>query len=183
MGLTTFARAIADGAGRLLWKTQLTLRTTGLQLLSTVRALPETVAEQIRTWRGQTLAMPIDEQRQLLAEFYQKFEDLVELICDAGFDADATPYQVRYQEVRAWLMRAYPLLKPYMSAHLSYDPSDAEFGLSVAGYATDAMEALFCAEQLHTLLEKDEGHLIGRIERARSGLYRYADYLRGIIGT
>lgn len=181
MDVLTLARALVDSTWRLLWKGVLAFRAAGRRVAAAMRALPKTASEQVHIWRGQALAMPVAEQRQLLAEFYEKFEALVELICDAGFANDATPFQARYAEVRAWFLRAYPLIKPYLTAHLVHDPSDAEFGLRTVGHATDAMEALFCAEQLHTVLELDGGYLIARIERARSGLYRYADYLRSII--
>lgn len=182
MDVFAIARAIFGETRRLLWKGILTLRAVGLKVMASGRAMPEIVTEGIRSWRGQTLAIPIAEQRQLLAEFYEKFEDLVELICDAGYAGDATDFQSRYESIRAWMLRAYPLLKPYISAHLVHDPSDAEFGLETIGRPTDACEALFCAERLSTVLEKDGGHLISRLERAQSGVFRYSDYLRGMMG-
>lgn len=181
MDVFTIARAIFGGGRRLFWKGLLAFRTAGLRIMAGLRTMPETVMEGIRSWRGQTLAIPIAEQRQLLAEFYEKFEDLVEMICDAGYAGDAEPYQARYEAVRTWLLRAYPQIKPYITAHLTHDPSDAEFGLNTVGYATDAIEALFCAERLSTVLEKDGGYLISRLERAQSGVFRYSDYLRGIM--
>jgi len=65
---------------------------------------------------------------------------------------------------------------------LNCDPSDAEFGKRTAGKATDAMEALFIAETLDEVIRNDQGDLIGRLERARSALYRYGDYLRQLSG-
>jgi hypothetical protein len=52
----------------------------------------------------------------------------------------------------------------------------------VQGKPTDAFEALFCFETLAELIQADQGDLIGRIERTRSALYRYADYLRHWLG-
>jgi hypothetical protein len=43
------------------------------------------------------------------------------------------------------------------------------------------MEALFAAETVEEILRHDQGDLIGRLERARSALYRYADYLREVL--
>jgi hypothetical protein len=92
------------------------------------RSLPETAYEQIRHWRGKSVEFPIEEQRALLAEYYERFERLAELICDAAFAGEGAPFQQEYAEARRWLLRAYPHLKPYLTAHLNCDPSDAEFG-------------------------------------------------------
>jgi hypothetical protein len=97
------------------------------------------------------------------------------------FAGEGAPFQQQYAEVRRWLQRAYPHLKPYLTAHMNCDPSDAEFGRRVAGKPTDAMEALFIAETLDEVIRNDQGDLIGRLERARSALYRYSDYLREVI--
>lgn len=181
MGITTYVRAIAHSAANATVRVLVSIRVAGLRVSALLRDLPCTTREQIRQWRGQSLALPVEEQRQLLAEFYDKFERLSDVICDAGYAGQGAPFQERYAELRKWLMRAYPLLKPYLTAHLNQDPSDAEFGLRTVGQPTDPIEALFCAESLDTVLELDGGHLIGRLERARSGIYRYADYLRDII--
>jgi len=148
------------------------------EVLATLRALTATVREQVRQWRGQTLALPVEEQRTLLAEFYERYEQLVEIICDAAFCETAEPFEPQYAALRAWLQCAYPHLRPYLIAHLNCDPSDEAIGLRTRGKPTDAFEALFCFETLEQLIRADTGDLIGRIERTRSALYRYADYLR-----
>ncbi len=181
MDIAAYVRAIAHSTATAIAKALVGIRVTGLRASAVLRDLPYTAREQIRQWRGRSLALPVEEQRQLLAEFYDKFEQLSDVICDAGYAGQGAPFQERYAALRKWLMRAYPPLKPYLTAHLNHDPSDAEFGLRTIGQLTDPIEALFCAESLDTVLELDGGHLIGRLERARSGIYRYADYLRDII--
>jgi len=182
MGIENWARTLAQGFTRRLMHAvaslplQVRLRTR--EALATLRALPDTIREQLRHWRGQTLALPIEEQRALLAEFYERYEQLAELICDAAFCENAEPFEEQYTALRPWLQRAYPHLRPYLIAHLNCDPSDEAVGLQTIGKPTDAFEALFCFETLGELIRADQGDLIGRIERTRSALYRYADYLR-----
>jgi hypothetical protein len=181
MGMIVWARTLAQG----IWKGVLRAQTAGrihwTRTRMVLRSLPAIAYEQIRHWRGKSVEFPIEEQRALLAEYYERFERLAELICDAAFAGEGAPFQQEYAEVRRWLQRAYPHLKPYLTAHLNCDPSDAEFGRRVAGKPTDAMEALFIAETLDEVIRNDQGDLIGRLERARSALYRYSDYLREVI--
>ncbi len=181
MGLLFWARAFAQGVWERRIQAQTALRVRWLRAIAVVKSLPETAREQIRHWRGNSVEFPIEEQRVLLAEYYERFEQLAELICSAAFAGEGAPFQAQYAALRRWLQRAYPPLKPYLTGHLNCDPSDAEFGLRTVGKPTDAMEALFAAETIEDILRYDQGDLIGRLERARSALYRYADYLREVV--
>jgi hypothetical protein len=181
MGMIVWARTLAQGIRKGVLQVQAIGRVYWTRAHTVWQSLPETAREQIRHWRGAGVAFPIEEQRALLAEYYERFERLAELICDAAFAGEGAPFQQEYAQVRRWLLRAYPHLKPYLTAHLNCDPSDAEFGQRVAGKPTDAMEALFVAETLDEVIRYDQGDLIGRLERARSALYRYGDYLREVI--
>ena len=181
MGMIVWARTLAQGIRKGVLQAQAIGRIYWTRTQAVWRSLPETAREQVRHWRGNSVEFPIEEQRALLAEYYERFEHLAELICDAAFAGEGAPFQQQYAQTRAWLLRAYPQLKPYLTAHLNCDLSDAEFGQRVAGRATDAMEALFIAETLDEVIRHDQGDLIGRLERARSALYRYSDYLREVI--
>ncbi|MCX7925347.1 MAG: hypothetical protein N2554_05995 [Fimbriimonadales bacterium] len=181
MGMILWARAFAQGVWERRIQAQTAIRVGLLRTTAVLRSLPETAREQIRHWRGKSVEFPIEEQRVLLAEYYDRFEQLAELICDAAFAGAGEPFQEQYATLRRWLQRAYPQLKPYMTGHMNCDPSDAEFGMQVLGKPTDAMEALFAAETVEDILRHDQGDLIGRLERARSALYRYADYLREVV--
>ncbi|MCL6535988.1 MAG: hypothetical protein K6U77_07950 [Armatimonadetes bacterium] len=181
MGMIVWARTLAQGIRKGVLRAQTAGHIYWTRTRAVWRSLPATAYEQIRHWRGASVEFPIEEQRALLAEYYERFERLAELICDAAFAGEGAPFQQEYAEARRWLLRAYPHLKPYLTAHLNCDPSDAEFGRRTAGKATDAMEALFVAETLDEVIRYDQGDLIGRLERARSALYRYGDYLREVI--
>jgi len=176
MSVPLWARALAHGIWRGYVYTQTALRLGWTRL----NTLISSFRNRVRLWHAEPCTFPIEEQRLLLAEYYEQFERLAELICDAAFAGEGEPFQEEYAQLRRWHLRAYPHLKPYLIAHMNLDPSDAEFGLRVAGKPTDAIEALFIAETLEQLLQHDEGNLIGRLERARSALYRYGDYLRGL---
>ncbi|MCS7300354.1 MAG: hypothetical protein NZ556_02190 [Fimbriimonadales bacterium] len=181
MGMILWMRTLAHNLWERRLQAQARLQIGLTRARAIVLSLPTTAREQLRTWRGKTVEFPVAEQRELLAQYYDRFEQLAELICDAAFAGEGAPFQPQYAELRRWLQRAYPALKPYLTAHLNHDPSDAEFGMRVAGKPTDALEALFIAETVDEILRHDEGKLIGRLERARSALYRYSDYLREII--
>ncbi len=181
MGMIVWARTFAQGIRKGVWRAQTAGRIYWTRAQGVWRSLPETAREQMRHWRGKSVEFPIEEQRALLAEYYERFEQLAEQICDAAFAGEGAPFQEQYAQARRWLLRAYPQIKPYLTAHLNCDPSDAEFGRRIAGRATDAMEALFIAESLDAVIRNDQGDLIGRLERARSALYRYSDYLREVI--
>ncbi|MCX7992303.1 MAG: hypothetical protein N2651_01410 [Fimbriimonadales bacterium] len=181
MGMIVWARAFAQG----IWKRRIQAQTAVhvglLRTTAILKSLPETAREQLRNWCGKSVDFPIEEQRILLAEYYERFEQLAELICDAAFAGEGAPFQEEYARLRGWLQRAYPQLKPYITAHMNLDASDAEFGARIVGKPIDAMEALFAAETVEDILRHDQGDLIGRLERARSALYRYADYLREVV--
>lgn len=181
MGIILWARAVAHTLRKGIWHAQAVGRIYWTRTRAFWQSLPATAREQIRHWRGSSVEFPAHEQRALLAEYYDRFEQLAELICDAAFAGEGAPFQEQYAQVRKWLLRAYPQIEPYLTAHLNCDPSDAEFGQRVAGRSTDAMEALFIAETLDEIIRHDQGDLIGRLERARSALYRYSDYLREVI--
>lgn len=144
-------------------------------------AFPGESRNRLYRWMGKPLPMPLDHQRDQLVEFYQHFESLSDMICDAAHRGNGDPWQAEYEKNRAWMMRAYPAVRPYLIAHLSCDSSDDAFGMRVAQRPTDAFEALFCAESLNAILEADGGDLINRLDRARSALYRYADHLRDLM--
>ncbi|MDW8106395.1 MAG: hypothetical protein RMK45_02835 [Armatimonadota bacterium] len=174
MSVPLWMRALAHG----IWKGYVCAQTAVRLRLKRTLSAWRCAAALPRSCRTAAREFPVEEQRLLLAEYYEQFERLAELVCDAAFAGEGAPFQEKYAQLRRWHLCAYPQLKPYLTAHMNHDPSDAEFGLRVAGKPTDAIEALFIAETIDEILRYDEGNLIGRLERARSALYRYGDYLR-----
>jgi len=158
-------------------RTRLKTRAAGESL----RAWQIRSRNRLYKWRGKPLPIPLEVQQEQLIEFYEQFEELSDMICDAAHRGDGTPWQAKYERVRIWMMQAYPGIRPFVIAHLSCDSSDDSLGMQIQGKPADAFEALYIAPSLNELLQLDQGDLIGRLDRTRSALYRYADHLRGLM--
>lgn len=113
-----------------------------------------------------------------LMRFYERYEDLVELLCDAAQYGPDTRMEQRYDELRSFMLRSYGSVRPYVVAYLDIDVSDVRLPADLNGQATDAFEALYIAPTLQEQLRGDDGNLIGRIMRTREALNRYAEQLR-----
>lgn len=116
-----------------------------------------------------------------LVEFYTRYEDLVEVLCNASQYGPDGKQEVKYQELRSWMQSAYPALRIYVVAYLKYDAQDARQALDWHGSAGDAFEALFAAPTLEEFLRIDDGQMIWRIERTRTALNRYGEHIRQLV--
>lgn len=153
------------------------------QVLSLVRRLPYHVRALLRPQLAENVAQPIlqvtvRERQADLATFYTRYEDLVELICDASQYGPNPALEEKYDELRSWMLRTYPLLRPYILGFIDHQVVDTEQNLELYGQATDAFQALFSPPTLRTLIQSDDGHMIGRIVRTRDALNRYGEHLR-----
>lgn len=152
-------------------------------VIGAVRRLPFQLRSLLRNRAEETVAAPIPgmtlrERQADLASFYTRYEDLVELICDASQYGPNPALETRYAEVRGWMMRAYPTLRTYVIAFLDHQVNDAEQSMDLYGHPTDAFEALYSSPTLHALTKTDDGNMIGRIVRTRNALNRYGEHLR-----
>lgn len=179
--IESLARSIAQGFWKVFYavhsivnQMRLNARATGESL----RTWQTTSRNRLYEWMGRPLSVPLEAQREQLIEFYEQFEELSDLICDAAHRGDGTPWQPKYERVRVWMVKAYPSVRPYLIAFLSCDSSDDALGMQLQGKPADAFEALFIAPSLNELLALDHGDLIGRLDRTRSALNRYTDHLR-----
>jgi len=135
--------------------------------------------EERREAERAAAAMPSARERQAeLAQFYEHYETLVGLICDAAQLGACEDRQRLYDVERKWMQARYPELRPYVLAYLRFTTEDAEYCLALGRGGVDAFEALMDAETLEELLRRDDGGMIGRIDRTRWALQRYADHLR-----
>jgi hypothetical protein len=182
--IESLARSIAQGFWKAFYaihsivnQARLNVRATGESL----RTWQTTSRNRLYEWMGKPLPVPLEVQREQLIEFYEQFEELSDMVCDAAHRGDGTPWQPKYERVRVWMMKTYPNMRLYLIAHLSCDSSDDALGMQIQGKPADAFEALFIAPTLNELLLLDQGDLIGRLDRTRSALYRYADHLRGLM--
>lgn len=120
----------------------------------------------------------VEERQDELVRFYDRFEALVENLCDAAQFGPTTRLEQAYAEHRAWFDANYPRIRPFVLAYLRLTPEDAEAGLALAGKGTDAFEALVAAPTLADLLRLDDGSTIPRITRSREALNMYGEHLR-----
>ncbi len=135
-----------------------------------------------RAVRAETARVPtLRERQEDLILFYDRYETLVETLCDAAQYGPDARHEARYQELRTWMQAAYPALRKFVSAYLRYDPCDAARSLDLHGTGSDAFEALFAASTLEDFLRSDDGKMIERIDRTREALGKYADHLRQLI--
>ena len=153
-----------------------------------IRSMPIRIRIAVKDWREakteeQTAtALPSLEARQAqLLSFYESYESLVELLCDAAQYGPSAKLETDYERLRTWMMANYGAIRPYVVAYLRLDPVDAQPGLDLHGQASDGFEALFAATTLEQGLRNDDGHMIERILRTREALSRYADHLRLLI--
>lgn len=126
-------------------------------------------------------APSLRERQEELIRFYERYEDLVETLCDAAQYGPDARLEARYAEVRLWMQAGYPDLRRFVSAYLRYDPGDAARSQDLHGTGRDAFEALFAANNLDEFLRGDDGRMIERIDRTREALGRYGDHLRQLI--
>lgn len=122
--------------------------------------------------------LDVRTKQQELAEFYVKYESLVELLCDSAQYGPEAHLESRYSELRDWMLKNYPPVRQFIIAFLEHDVADAESGLDINGQPSDAFQALYSAPTLAYQIQSDDGHMISRIMRTREALNRYAEYLR-----
>ncbi len=120
----------------------------------------------------------VEERQAELVDFYSKYEDLVEVLCDAAQYGPVQRLETRYLQLRRWMHGNYPEVRPFLVTYLRFSHEDAEDGLTISGRGTDAFEALVLAESLHDFLQMDDGTTISRITRTREALNLYAEHLR-----
>jgi hypothetical protein len=173
---------LSVGWGNFRARFVLLVQRLGTKRLSAKRAISDTLqagreAAKMGFYRV-TGSQDIVALRRNLIEFYDLFEQFVDVACAAA-RTDVTQGLARdYDEFRARAQNLYPPLRSYLLAYLRVDVSDSAFGLAVCGRATDAFECLFCAPSLPALLSADDGNMMDRIERVRDALYRFGDHLR-----
>ena len=111
-------------------------------------------------------AAPSIAKRQAgLVEFYERFEKLVETICDAAQHGPNPHLEEAYRRERAWAAEAYPHLRQLLDAFLP--PGEP-----------DAFDRLLVADDLSRFLAEDDGAVIFRINATRQALSLYAEHLR-----
>lgn len=105
-----------------------------------------------------------ERQTELLA-FYERFEQLVETICNAAQYGPNSRLASEYATYRSELADTYNRLRSYLDAFLPPDESDA-------------FDHLLGSHDLTRFLAEDDGTMIFRITSTREALSLYAEHLR-----
>lgn len=125
------------------------------------------------------IAVPSVQERQSdLVRFYDRYESMVETLCDAAQYGPTPKLDRAYADARAAYAADYATIRPFLLSFLDFAPEDVEAGLRLNGRTTDAFEALVAAETLDEFLRGDDGGMISRITRTREALNLYAEHLR-----
>lgn len=167
-GLGDSAQPIQPGAGLLRW----------------IGSIPNLVKIAIKDAKEQTEATAgptVRERQRELIEFYDRFEETVEVLLDAAQFGPTPALEAKYQALKSYMDGHYPNVRPYAVAFLKLSVEDEAFGLAVAGRGTDAFETITVAECLESMLANDDGGMISRITRSREALTLYAEHLRYLV--
>lgn len=164
--------------------------STGAQSIGHwISRLPVRAKLRVHDWqdeKAQEQELPatfvLKERQQDVVDFYNHFESLVEILCDAAQRGATPKLQTRFTDERNWMQTHYYQVRPYLAAYLTLDSEDAELSLMLQGYAGDAVQTLYASPSLEVLVKSDDGNMISRIIRCREAQNLYAEHLRHLIG-
>lgn len=151
-----------------------TYRSLSMRLMS----LSKTAGEKFVGFTQTKAQKSIQLRRQELIDFYQRFEQFVEVLCDAAHLGPSENLDRKFNDLQEYLRPHYQPLQGYLSAYVRPLPSDAENCMQGSGRFGDVFDALFAFDALSNFLEADDGYMISRISRAREALMRYGEHLR-----
>lgn len=154
--------------------------STGIidSILHRVRVAKRNSLDRFRRISGAGRRLSIRDRQSELLAFYERYEELVETLCDGAQYGPTPKLEKVYAFEREWMGRNYASIRPYLISYLKKAPEDQKVGLTVSGRQIDAFEALVSAESLDELLQRDDGNMISRITRTREALTLYGEHLR-----
>lgn len=120
-------------------------------------------AEARRPHEGPTTA----ERRHDLIAFYNRYEELVDIICDAAHYGPTTSSRGQYLNLQQWMRANYGSIEPYVTTYLQHGISQG-----------DPFQKLISCDELDELLMSDDGSMICHINQTREALNLYAEHLR-----
>ncbi len=159
----------------------LTIKDLVRSLVNRARILDKDRAEARERALAAQLVPTVQERQEELVRFYGRYEDLVEVLCDAAQLGPSTKLEAAYQTHKKWMDANYPSIRRYVVAYLRFTSEDAQQSLSLNGRAADAFEALVAAADLNEFLRCDDGQMISRITRTREALNLYGEHLRQLL--
>lgn len=148
------------------------LRSVLIRLRIKSRDISERRSDAVAKAAGPT----VQERREELIEFYEKYELFVETLCDAAQYGPSVALEASHARLRGWIHERYPSIRPFVSAYMP--PNDAISFRLEKGRAPDCMEELISSNTLEEFLRDDDGGMIQRITFTREALNLYGQHLR-----
>lgn len=115
-------------------------------------------------------------QREQFLAFYDRYEQLVDVLCWAARDTVHDGCDERYQQVRSWLIEHYAPVRQALAPFIQQVNAE-HYG----NRHEDPFEKLFAPKQVMQVIEQDEGDLLDRIIITREIVARYDAHLRAHI--
>jgi len=116
----------------------------------------------------------VEERQGDLRRFYDRYETLVETLCDVAQYGPSANLQRIYADTRAAYLQEYAPVRAYILAFLKVSDEDD----SPNGHPGDAYELLAASEDIDDFLRMDDGSMISRFMRTREALNLYGEHLR-----
>jgi hypothetical protein len=130
--------------------------------------LRDALDRRVAAKAGPTVA----ERRSELIEFYDHFENFVEVLCDAAQYGEADRLVAAYASERTWLVERYATLRPILLGYLrKLEPE-----------GPDAILGLLGQPNLGAFINADDGFMISRITLGREAISLYGEHLRQLGG-
>jgi hypothetical protein len=160
------AQLAANRAARQFQAWRLNAQTTGSSLYALLLRLQPTNKAQ-----SETIAPPVALTPRLQAEFSERYDDLIDLLCWASKDGIHDGRDARYAELRDWFLRHYEPLRPKLLPLLEAVPEEDCVPASASErIPRDAFESLYLPSDICLVINSDT--VISRIMRTRAAMDR-----------
>lgn len=128
-----------------------------------------------------TKIQTVTERQAQLIEFYRRFEELTDLLVQASQYGPDEACEIRYQQLREWLLRNYVLIRKFVSIYLASETGELGQSTEIFGRTTDELEMLLSAPTVASYLQSDAGHAMSRFLRTRAALNSYSEHLKTLV--
>jgi hypothetical protein len=109
---------------------------------------------------------------ETVMQFEERYQDLVNLLCDAARHGVREEDNARFVELRDWLIENYDAHRPGLMSHLLVEPDDS-IPYEEGRRARDAFESLFLPKSVDAIINSE--NVILRIMRTRCALDAYRE--------
>ncbi|GAB4456093.1 MAG: hypothetical protein OHK0029_13430 [Armatimonadaceae bacterium] len=111
----------------------------------------------------------VAQKRTDFNTFYDRYDDLVGLLCIAAQEGTTPKREDIYRQHRAWFLKNYAQVRRELHRHSQTDLADFAPGMW-GRRSCDAFEALFLPSSIKALLKADDGNLIQRLFRTQEAI-------------